>query len=1276
MSKRVIITESQYNRVFLNEEKIPNKPHAGEIQQFLKDKGLYTGKVDSNFKDESAKAFAQYYYGINTDIDTVHKLWKKLKSEGKNVGSTTGFGPKMVQVLYDIIKYKENPSEMLSNLYSDLVTNVKNYSKKGVEYLKKGATFLDKNVDNYLHKKYIKNQKEGNEFREWVHSKKSRLDVVNEKLKELGYSEKFSKKGDFNNDYFLVAWDLGGTSFIYDTKKEWMSDERFYDKKFDEVSKDLDNTLKEKINNYKTTYKNSKVYKNYVNSLNNWDKVHKDFGWGSTKNFNLDDSNITQLNDVIVTTCINPSWVLMKKYISEVKLRLSLGDIEMKDDGLESFGLALYGQQSDALNILDKDFGLRGMTDWDELDKYVESAYSKYGKNFTKPKKPDYPTPEGDFPGSYSTIKTPSSSALRSYKSQSMTVDSELQKNRYWKVVGPLLGVDQKELILVRNNYSKILDFIDNHNKMIIGQSVDELIRVGKRSGTSKVYQGMSTMGEQFTPMLPILPNTSHYGETINVYYNMRDACSGFGGAFLYFNPEDSIVKNKYVCCVNNVKGKTKTIYAGVGNMSALDVKGKKFPIKVKFDDDCKSENIQPWSEWLEDKAKDCASDWHCLADIVSIVSSFFGPLGILVGAGIDLLSGLGYFIEGDEGANLNGSLTLLGVIPGIGETMKLFKGGPKVARTLKEIGSAVKGLDSIEAAIAIKKITKSLDSTTKKQIDNILKGFKKLEGKEEYILSNIKNFTKEISDLSKWENELLSKVSKELSPEDFVIQYKKSGNLKTMLSKLKVKDVVNVSSTIQIGLFGGMYLGGESIGRGLANINKKYGWDPFGLFDSDGEEKKSDENYIDWGLIEKDNNIKQSIESSDIGIDLSKFGDSGEFYMEKIEETSKLIGEYQSKIKVLQKSFDDTDEIFKLLDEIKHYPYTLDSTGINDLIKNTNKEILTFVESLDMTKDKTKLIKELETFIKIINSIDIPKKNNQQIQLELIDKKERTTQEADDLINAVKALMQNNDNTNDDNMDLKEEINRIKKLFTNERLYGNLVNEACDDVDDAIGFLEKKGYMVKTTTEHDLCIGIGTPLGKVYKSLKTGYSGFKNFKVNVKNYGDQCGLTFKNNDNNGRFYILSLFSDMDDVNSGLFNMFYKMHSDTTKDTCPTLTMMGAKLIPSGDFNIGTATPLQINMGLKYIKVEGKWNYDINTKKVTLKEAGVTGLFDKNVKGIKRKFGRVDLSGTLNNETGGSLEMFSIDGTSCLNTGEFVDEKLGWDLSTEKDVEIILDKIK
>jgi hypothetical protein len=43
----------------------------------------------------------------------------------------------------------------------------------------------------------------------------------------------------------------------------------------------------------------------------------------------------------------------------------------------------------------------------------------------------------------------------------------------------------------------------------------------------------------------------------------------------------------------------------------------------------------------------------------------------------------------------------------------------------------------------------------------------------------------------------------------------------------------------------------------------------------------------------------------------------------------------------------------------------------------------------------------------------------------------------------------------------LKEEIERIKSLFTEEKLYGNTINEVCDDVDDAKEFLKDKGYSV-----------------------------------------------------------------------------------------------------------------------------------------------------------------------------------------------------------------------
>ena len=50
------------------------------------------------------------------------------------------------------------------------------------------------------------------------------------------------------------------------------------------------------------------------------------------------------------------------------------------------------------------------------------------------------------------------------------------------------------------------------------------------------------------------------------------------------------------------------------------------------------------------------------------------------------------------------------------------------------------------------------------------------------------------------------------------------------------------------------------------------------------------------------------------------------------------------------------------------------------------------------MSKDKTKLIKELETFIKKINSVDIPKKTNHQIQLELVEQKENNERSAQEV--------------------------------------------------------------------------------------------------------------------------------------------------------------------------------------------------------------------------------------------------------------------------------------
>ena len=70
----------------------------------------------------------------------------------------------------------------------------------------------------------------------------------------------------------------------------------------------------------------------------------------------------------------------------------------------------------------------------------------------------------------------------------------------------------------------------------------------------------------------------------------------------------------------------------------------------------------------------------------------------------------------------------------------------------------------------------------------------------------------------------------------------------------------------------------------------------------------------------------------------------------------------------------------------------------------------------------------------------------------------------------------------------LNEEIERIKSLFSEERLYGNLVTEACDDVDEAINFLSSQGYIIKKETESDFCIGNVGPLNKPYNYLKNNY--------------------------------------------------------------------------------------------------------------------------------------------------------------------------------------------
>ena len=296
----------------------------------------------------------------------------------------------------------------------------------------------------------------------------------------------------------------------------------------------------------------------------------------------------------------------------------------------------------------------------------------------------------------------------------------------------------------------------------------------------------------------------------------------------------------------------------------------------------------------------------------------------------------------------------------------------------------------------------------------------------------------------------------------------------------------------------------------------------------------------------------------------------------------------------------------------------------------------------------------------------------------------------------------------------LNGEIERIKSLFSEERLYGNLINEhpyATDtdgdgniDTDEAIEFLSKQGYLVKQETESDFCIGKAGPLNIPYKYLKDNYGRINSgeFSLSLANRSGVCRLGLKKAGLSGKFYILNLYAD-ESSNSGSgpikgrFNMFYKPNNTTetrggvtvSKDSCvkENWPISSYNLVWTGsEFNIDLPNTL-ITIGVHYIKVEGDFTCKRDGTELNLSNANVVGIMNKDLKGIKSNFSftnpvtgnkvTVDLSRLgFDSVNGGGAEIWTVDGTTCYNTIEYVQKILGdWNLSSVKSINDILDKI-
>ena len=155
-----------------NPSKIPNLYEgAYQVQRFLNYIGYNISK-DATFGDETATALGTWTYGLSKGINTVDKLWGQMKKNGWDVGETTGYGPKMVKGVADMII---NTCKSLSK-----TCKVDQQTLFDIEFelLQPHETECRNNLDNQFKRaiKYWKSYLDTPEFKERIKNKNPNVD--------------------------------------------------------------------------------------------------------------------------------------------------------------------------------------------------------------------------------------------------------------------------------------------------------------------------------------------------------------------------------------------------------------------------------------------------------------------------------------------------------------------------------------------------------------------------------------------------------------------------------------------------------------------------------------------------------------------------------------------------------------------------------------------------------------------------------------------------------------------------------------------------------------------------------------------------------------------------------------------------------------------------------------------------------------------------------------------------------------------------------------------
>jgi hypothetical protein len=1120
---------------------------------------------------------------------------------------------------------------------------------------------------------HIKNKSDGDNFRSWVRSDSKRLSKVNKELSKNGLTDGLSKNGLYNNDYMKISWRTVGQDYLNTNKgKGWEGVDDYAG--LDTQHPNYKRTFTPNSDGVYppvviTQYENYKEYKNYRSAISNWDTVSSYFGWTGEKTVSSDRISDILNNEISVSTCINPSYIIEK--LEGLKNDMMNSALSSGIVGTDDVERILTSRSFD--DKLKNYFGDLSIGFKPEKPKEVVDNTYTGGPRDTKDMNTMVLDPEGGLQRSYYqnlqninqfniSNQTKYNNDLKDYNEK-----IELQKKL------DSLGTEFKENLVFYNKYDKVLEIIDEHNIIISLQTKER----HENACSNPVYKTVS---------LPVgygAPGSGGHSPKVDETFKWRDVCKNNGGMFMTPTTPSvrttgmskiGFIDNKTVCCCVKPNGTAKVTVNGVDGDYVVD---------ININDWCGKSigDIRSGWEKVEDWTSDCASDWHCLADIGSIVSLAFGPVGLLVSGIIDLVSAIGYVVEGDEGWEINTSLTALGALGGLGEALKLAGKGSKFSVKLGELGKITTqyGDDLIGLEREIAQWSRTLNPEELKMFDEFKELLKKIDDPKYRDL--ITDLNRQAKNLDSQQKGVLSNIFKNEDPKKIEELYNKSGKDLNKMVNSYFKGVKQF--IIQGSLFAGLYVFSEDIVKGLQNLYLNYGFDPLGIFTETGE--------IDKSQISPD---YTDIISNEEKIDLlaDKLSESGFINKDTFIEETKLLSNFSIKISEILKS-DVGDSLLNSVTSLKkEVSYQIDGRRYKHKdIKEVIDLVIPILDGIiNKSVSETESIQKIYNVITKLKGIEKPKVSKEEKTAVVVTSNKELTPE--DLKTFQKFLLEvdeevdggiennKNESYNKSNMKLNEEINRIKSLFTNERLYGNLVNEVCDNEAEAIDLLKGKGYIVRAGNEGDICLGPGTELGKIYDIYKNDSE--LSFQSGTSPDGCYLGIFRKSKGaREQHFYLVNLFEKgLSEKNR--FNMYYMFNDNDSCEKVITVGGRSLKLVITKEGYDDSAGV--VGTGLKFVKLEGFWEKDGSGYK--LKDSISVKLMDKDNKMIKLSF-NINILGTnvpinlnsvvdLDNNTGGTAEIFKDSSGSCVILSTFLEEKLVSPLSAEFTLSDLISKIK